>query len=280
VLKGVRSELLRYERADGVKLTARLLLPPGYKEGDGPLPVLVWAYPQDYRSADAAGEDEDTPYRFPRVEGLSPRVWLLRGYAVLEGPTMPLLPRDGRPPNDTYVEQLVANARAAVDALVRRGVADRERIAIGGHSYGAAMVATLLAHTDLFRAGLALSGAYNRTLTPFGFQAERRTLWQAPEVYLRASALGAADRIRAPLLLLHGQADPHPSTPFSQSEALYRALVHHGAPARLVGLPGEGHTPRARESVLHALWEVERWLERYVKHAPPRPEGPGRSHVE
>ena len=261
-----RSEVMRYRRADGLELSALLHLPPGWRPDQGRLPVLLWAYPEE----SSAGEP-DTLHRFPAFEPLSPRAWALRGYAVLDGPLMPVVARDGRPPNDTYVEQLVANARAAVGALVERGVADPERIAVGGHSYGAAMVALLLAHTDLFRAGIAVSGAYNRTLTPFGFQGERRTLWEAPQVYQQASPLLVADRIRAPLLLLHGQRDGHPATPFFQSEALYRALERQGAPARLVGLPGEGHVLRARPSVLHALWEMEQWLEQHVKQAPPRP---------
>lgn len=264
-LRGLNKELITYERADGVELNATLYLPPDYDPSGGPLPMLMWAYPREYKSADAAGQITDSPYRFDRLSGWSTAIWLALGYAVLDGPTMPIIGEGEEEPNDTYVEQLVASAEAAVEELVRRGVAEHGRIAIGGHSYGAFMAANLLAHSDLFAAGIARSGAYNRTLTPFGFQAEQRTFWEAPEVYFRMSPFMHADQINEPILLLHGQADNNSGTFPLQSERLYHALKGLGKTARLVMLPEESHGYRARESVLHMLWEMERWLQRYVK---------------
>ncbi len=271
-LADVQKELIRYERADGVQLTATLYLPPGYDaERDGPLPMLMWAYPQEYKSADAAGQVTDSPYRFVRVGWWSPMLWLIHGFAVLDDPAMPIVGEGDEEPNDTFVEQLVASAEAAVEEVVRRGVADRGRIAIGGHSYGAFMTAHLLAHTDLFRLGLARSGAYNRTLTPFGFQSEERSLWEAPDVYWEVSPFMHADKIDEPILLVHGEADNNSGTYPLQSERFYGALKGHGATVRLVMLPHESHSYRARESVMHVTWETADWLDRYVKDAEPRP---------
>ena len=264
-LVGVQKELIRYKRADGVQLTGTLYLPEGYGEEDGQLPVLMWAYPREFKSAAAAGQMTQSPHRFVRVHHSAPLFWLLEGYAVLDGPTMPIVGEGEEEANDTYVEQLTASARAAVDELVRRGVADPDRVAVGGHSYGAFMAANLLAHTDLFAAGIARSGAYNRTLTPFGFQAEERTLWQAPEVYMEMSPFAQADKIEAPLLLIHGEADNNAGTFPMQSERLFNALKGHGATTRLVMLPLESHGYRGRESVMHMLWEMTTWLDKHVK---------------
>jgi len=269
-MKEVSKEQIRYERADGVKLTATLYLPPGYKKSDGPLPMLMWAYPQEYKSADAAGQVTDSPYRFVRTNSHSPLFWLMHGYAVLDDPSLPIVGEGDEEPNDTYVEQLVAGAKAAVDEVVRRGVADRDRIAIGGHSYGAFMTANLLAHSDLFRAGIARSGAYNRTLTPFSFQAEERTFWEAPEVYFEMSPFMHADQVNEPLLMIHGQADNNSGTFPMQSERFYNALKGLGATCKLVMLPHEAHGYRARESVMHMAYEMTEWLDKYVKNAGPR----------
>ncbi len=263
-LAEIGKEIIRYRRADGIGLNGTLYLPPGYSEGQGPLPLLIWAYPREFRSADAAAQVKGSPYRFNHVAWTSPLPWLKQGYAVLDGPTMPIVGEDGEEANDTYVTQLVSSAEAAVEEVVRRGVADRNRIAIGGHSYGGFMAANLLAHSDLFKAGIARSGAYNRTLTPFGFQSEERTLWQAPDVYYATSAFMHADKIRAPLLLIHGQADNNSGTFPMQSERLYNALKGHGATTRLVMLPHESHGYSARESVMHVFWEMTEWLARHL----------------
>jgi dipeptidyl aminopeptidase/acylaminoacyl peptidase len=266
-LLGAAKELIRYRRADGVELTATLYLPPGKTPEDGPFPLLMWAYPQEFKSADAASQVTDSPYRFARIGWSSPLLFLARGYAVLDDPSMPIVGEGDDEPNDTYVEQLVASARAAVDEVVRRGVAERGRIAIGGHSYGAFMAANLLAHSDLFAAGIARSGAYNRTLTPFGFQAEERTVWQAPEVYVEMSPFMNAQDVDEPLLMIHGTLDNNSGTFPMQSERFYSALKGLGGTTRLVMLPLEGHGYRARESVLHMLWEMDRWLGTYVAGA-------------
>lgn len=263
-LRGVRKEIIRYLRADGTGLNGTLYLPPGYSHGQGPLPLLVWAYPREYKSADAAAQVKGSRHRFTHVSWTSPLPWLTQGYAVLDGPSMPIVGEDGVEANDSYVTQLVSSAEAAVEEVVRRGIADRERIAIGGHSYGGFMAANLLAHSDLFRAGIARSGAYNRTLTPFGFQSEERTLWQAPEVYHAMSAFMHADRITAPLLLIHGQADNNSGTFPMQSERLYNALRGHGATTRLVMLPHESHGYSARESIMHVFREMTDWLARHL----------------
>jgi len=263
-LRGASKEQIRYTRADGIELTATLYLPPGKTPEDGPFPMLMWAYPIEFKSADAAGQVKDSPYRFVRVSWYSPLVFLTRGYAVLDDPSMPIVGEGDEEPNDTYVEQLVASAKAAVDEVVRRGVAEPGRIAIGGHSYGAFMTANLLAHSDLFAAGIARSGAYNRTLTPFGFQAEERSLWEAPEVYFQLSPFMHAEKVNEPLLMIHGQADNNSGTFPMQSERFYSALKGHGATVRLVMLPYESHGYQGRESVLHMLWEMDRWLGKYV----------------
>ena len=239
-MRGVTKELIHYEREDGVKLTGTLYLPGDYdKDRDGRLPVLMWAYPEEYKSADAAGQVTDSPYRFIRVGWYSPALMTLLGYAVFDDPSMPIIGEGDEEPNDTYVEQQVSGARAAVDELVRRGIGDAQRMAIGGHSYGAFMTANLLAHSDLFRLGLPRSGAYNRTLTPFGFQSEERTLWEAPKVYFEMSPFMYADKIDEPILLVHGGADNNSGTYPLQSERFYGALKGHGATVRLVILPHE-----------------------------------------
>lgn len=261
----VRKELITYRRADGVALSGTLYLPPRRSPLDGPLPTLLWAYPREFKNADAAGQVKESPYRFIRVSPLGPLPFVLAGYAVFDDPTMPIIGEGAKEPNDTYVTQLVASAKAAIDELVRRGVTDPKRVAVGGHSYGAFMTANLLAHSDLFRAGIARSGAYNRTLTPFGFQSEERTLWQAPEVYAAMSPFNHANKIKDPILLVHGAVDNNPGTFPIQSERFYNALKGHGATTRYVQLPYESHGYQGRENVLHLLWEMEKWLDTYVK---------------
>lgn len=264
---GVTSRLIRYKRADGVDLSATLYLPAGYDSSQGPLPFLFWAYPREFRSASAASQTVGSPYRFTRPTGMSHLFLLTQGYGVLDGPTMPIIGEGSAHPNDHYVEQLVSSAAAAVDEVVRLGVADRNRIAIGGHSYGAFMTANLLAHSRLFAAGIARSGAYNRSLTPFGFQQEERTYWKALDIYTRMSPFTYADSVKAPILLIHGMADDNSGTFPVQSERFYAALKGNGATVRYVQLPAEAHGYRARESVGHTLWEMVNWLDTYVKRA-------------
>jgi dipeptidyl aminopeptidase/acylaminoacyl peptidase len=260
-----KKQVLKYKRADGVDLSANLYLPPGYKTGDGPLPTLIEAYPTEYKTKAAAGQISGSPYEFPFLYWGSPVPFATQGYAVLENATIPIVGEGKAEPNDTYVEQLVASAKAAIDEGVRLGVVDRNRVAVMGHSYGAFMTANLLAHSDLFKAGIARSGAYNRTLTPFGFQNEERTYWQAPEVYFKMSPFSYADKIKTPLLLIHGEADNNTGTFPMQSERLFSAIKGQGGTVRFVLLPLESHGYAARESVLHMLWEMNNWLNIYVK---------------
>ena len=265
-LKDVHKEFIQYEREDGVQLSATLYLPPDYDaDEDGQLPVLIWAYPREFRSADAAGQVADSPYRFAGMSHWGPHFALTQGFAVVENATMPVVGEGDAEPNDTFVEQLVMSARAVIDELERRGEGDPDRVAIGGHSYGAFMTANLLAHSSLFRAGIARSGAYNRTLTPFGFQAEPRNFWDASDIYFGMSPFMHAAKIEAPILFIHGAEDNNSGTFPMQSERMYAAVSGLGGTARLVMLPEESHGYRARESVLHMLWEQAEWLNRYVR---------------
>ena len=260
-----KKQVLKYKRADGVSLSANLYLPPGYDPKNGPLPTLMEAYPVEYKSKSAAGQVIGSPYQFPVLSWGSPVPFATQGYAVLENATIPIVGEGQAEPNDTYVEQLVASAQAAIDEGVRLGVVDRHRVAVMGHSYGAFMTVNLLAHSQLFKAGIARSGAYNRSLTPFGFQNEDRTYWQAPEIYYKMSPFSYADKIKTPLLLIHGEADNNTGTFPLQSERLFSAIKGNGGTVRFVLLPLESHGYAARESVLHMLWEMNNWLATYVK---------------
>lgn len=264
-MDGVTKEVVEYVREDGVNLSGDLYLPAGYKKGDKALPLLLWAYPSEFKSSDNAGQRRDAPNQFIRYTRTSPILWVAQGYAVLNNAAFPIIGEGDKEPNDTYVEQLVNNAKAAIDKMVEIGVADRSKIAVGGHSYGAFMTANLLANSDLFAAGIARSGAYNRTLTPFGFQNEKRTFWEASDVYLEMSPFVSANKLKTPILLIHGQADNNTGTFTMQSERLYAALKGNGGVTRLVLLPFESHGYVAKESVLHQAWETWRWLEKYVK---------------
>jgi len=265
-IRGVTQELVRYKRDDGVDLSATLYLPAGYdKERDGPLPLLVWAYPREFNDAYTAGQVRGSQYRFTSISGSSHRFLLLEGYAIMDGATMPVVGDDPETVNDTFIEQIVGSAKAAIDYAAERGVGDPERVGVGGHSYGAFMTANLLAHSDLFRAGVARSGAYNRTLTPFGFQSEQRTFWEAPDVYFELSPFMHADKINEPLLLIHGERDNNSGTFPIQSERLYHAVKGHAGTVRLVMLPYESHGYRAEESIMHVLAEMIDWFDRYVK---------------
>ncbi len=269
-LKDVKKEQIRYKRADGVDLTATLMLPPNYEpKRDGPLPLLMWAYPQEFKSASAASQTTGSPYRFNAVSFWGPAAMLSMGYAVLDNPSMPIVGAGDAEPNDTYLPQLVAGAEAAVNEVVRRGVADRNKIAVGGHSYGAFMTGNLLAHTRLFKAGVARSGAYNRTLTPFGFQSEERQYWKARDVYRTMSPFDNADKVKDALLFIHGEEDNNSGTFPMQSERMFQAMKGLGGTARLVMLPNESHGYRARESIMHMLYETNSWLDKYVKNGKP-----------
>jgi len=265
-LSDVQKQFVTYKRADGVTLSGTLYLPPSYKPGTR-LPMFVWAYPQEFTNADAASQVVGSPNRFTLVSGASQLLLLTQGYAVFDGATMPII-GSGETANNTYVEQLVSSAQAAVDYAVNAGVADRARVGVGGHSYGAFMTANLLAHSDIFAAGIARSGAYNRTLTPFGFQNETRTFWEAPEVYSKMSPFWHANKIKEPILLIHGEMDDNSGTFPIQSERFYMALKGHGATARYVTLPYEAHGYSARESNMHVMAETLRWLDKYVKKTP------------
>lgn len=264
--KDVSKEKIKYKRADGIDLSATLYIPAGYERNSGvKLPLIIWAYPREFKSADAAGQVISSPHEFTYLSYGTPVYWAAKGYVVLDEADFPVVGEGEQEPNDTYIPQLVANAEAAIDAVNARGIIDTSRVGIGGHSYGAFMTANLLTHSDLFACGIARSGAYNRTLTPFGFQAEERTFWEATEVYHQMSPFNHAHKLKTPLLLIHGIVDNNPGTFTLQSERYFQALKGHGAIARLVLLPFESHGYAARANIMHLLWEQDQWFERYLK---------------
>ncbi len=266
-LQQVHKELITYRRSDGIELSGTLYLPAGYDfQKKEKLPMVMWAYPQEFKDASSAGQVTSSPHTFIAPNYGSAIFWVTRGYAILDNAAFPIVGEGDEEPNDTFVEQLVANASAAIDAVDKLGYIDRNRVAVGGHSYGAFMTANLLSHSSLFAAGIARSGAYNRTLTPFGFQSEERTYWEAPNVYNTMSPFMHADKMKTPLLLIHGEADNNSGTFPLQSERYFNALKGMGARVRLVFLPRESHGYAARESILHMLWEQDQWLENWVKN--------------
>ncbi|MVN91882.1 S9 family peptidase [Mucilaginibacter aquatilis] len=269
-MQGVTKTKLQYKRGDGIDMTGDLYLPKGYnKDKDGPLPVLIWAYPAEFNSADDAAQIKGSKDRFITISPGGPVFFVTQGYAVLDNASMPIVAKDGKRPNDNFVDQLKLNAEAAINKLSDLGVGDRNRVAVGGHSYGAFMTANLLAHTKLFKAGLAESGAYNRTLTPFGFQNEERTYWDDPKLYYDMSPFSFANQIKTPLLLIHGDADDNTGTYPINSERLFAAIKGFGGTVRFVFLPYEAHGYRGRENLMHKLWEQLEWMNKYVKDAKP-----------
>jgi dipeptidyl aminopeptidase/acylaminoacyl peptidase len=258
---------VKYTRKDGVALSGTLYLPAGYTPGRR-LPLVIWAYPYDYSDASVAGQVRGTPNKFTFLRGASPLFFLTQGYAVLNGAAMPVV-GDPETKNNTFIEQVVSSAEAAINHLDSEGIIDPRRVMVGGHSYGAFMTATLLANSRLFAAGIARSGAYNRSLTPFGFQNERRSFWEAPDVYVNVSPFTRADKIKDPLLIIHGINDDNPGTFPLQSERLFDAINGNGGTARLVLLPLESHGYVCRESVLDVIAEMLEWGERFVKNRKP-----------
>lgn len=264
-IQDVHKEVITYKRADGLDLSATLYLPVDYDENKK-YPMIMWAYPREFVDAFSASQVTSSSNQFTYLSYGTPLYWVNRGYVVLDDAAFPIIGEDGEQPNDTFIEQLIANAKAAIDAVDELGYIDRDRVAVGGHSYGAFMTANLLSHSNLFAAGIARSGAYNRTLTPFGFQAEERNYWEAPEVYYTMSPFMNSEKMKTPLLLIHGEADNNSGTYPMQSERYFNALKGLGAPVRLVMLPNESHGYTARESIMHLLWEQDVWLEKYVKN--------------
>ncbi|MFK8104835.1 MAG: alpha/beta hydrolase family protein, partial [Saprospiraceae bacterium] len=266
-IQNVHKEVIKYKRDDGLELSGTLYLPVGYdKTKKEKMPLLLWAYPREFKDKNSASQSTSNPNRFTYPYYGSMVYWVTRGYVVLDNASFPIVGEGDEEPNDSFRKQLVANGKAAIDAVDKLGYIDRNRVGVGGHSYGAFMTANLLSHSNLFAAGIARSGAYNRTLTPFGFQSEERSYWEAPEIYNSMSPFMHADKMKTPLLLIHGEADNNSGTYPLQSERYFNALKGLGATARLVMLPKESHGYRAKESILHLLWEQDQWLEKYVKN--------------
>ncbi|MBS1856018.1 MAG: S9 family peptidase [Acidobacteria bacterium] len=266
IFRKVKKQLVTYQRPDGVPLSFTLYLPPDYKAGTR-LPTLIWAYPREFNDAATAGQVSGSSKRFTEVTGYSQIFHALDGYAVLDNAAMPVVGANPDVVNNTYIDQIVADAKAAIDKAAEMGVTDPNRVAVGGHSYGGFMTSNLLAHCDLFKAGIAESAAHNRTLTPFGFQSERRTLWQAPDVYLKMSPFMYADKIKTPMLMIHGEMDDNDGTFPIQSDRMYQAVRGNGGIVRLVFLPFEAHGYRGKETIEHVLWERAAWMDKYVKNA-------------
>ncbi len=266
-IQDVHKEVIKYKRDDGLELSGTLYLPVGYDMNKKEkMPMILWAYPREYKDKASASQVTSNPNKFTSPNYGSPIHWVAKGYVVLDGAAFPIVGEGDTEPNDLFRSQLVANAKAAIDAVDKLGYIDRSKVAVGGHSYGAFMVANLLSHCDLFAAGIARSGAYNRTLTPFGFQSEQRSYWEAPDVYYTMSPFMHADKMKTPLLLIHGEADNNSGTYPLQSIRYFNALKGLGATVRLVVLPKESHGYSAKESVLHMLWEQDQWLEKHVKN--------------
>ncbi len=266
-LKKVSKETITYKREDGLDLSGILYLPPGYnKNKPERKPMILWAYPREYKDKNSASQKTNNPNRFIYPSWASPIYWVTQGYVLLDRASFPIIGEKDVEPNDSFRKQLVSNAKAAIDELDKRGYIDPTKVAVGGHSYGAFMVANLLSHSNLFSAGIARSGAYNRTLTPFGFQSEERTYWEAPEIYYNMSPFMHANKMKTPLLLIHGEADNNSGTYPMQSKRYFNALKGLGATVRLVMFPKESHGYRAKETILHLLWEQDQWLEKYLKN--------------
>ena len=266
-IKDVYKEVITYKRNDGVTLTGTLYLPTGYdrKAKTEKLPLLIWAYPTEYKDKNTAGQNTQNPNDFTFPYYGSFVYWTTKGYAVLDDAAFPIIGEGKTEPNDTFIPQLVANAEAAINAVDQLGYIDRKKVAVGGHSYGAFMTANLLTHSNLFACGIARSGAYNRTLTPFGFQSEQRNYWDVPEIYNTMSPFMNADKMKTPLLLVHGDADNNPGTFTLQTERYFQALKNLGAPVKMVLLPKEAHGYVAKENILHLLWEQDQFLEKCLK---------------
>ena len=266
-LSKVDKQVIKYKRNDGVELSGVLYLPVGYdKTSKEKMPMIMWAYPREFKDKSSAGQNTNNPNEFTYPYYGSMVYWVTKGYVVLDDASFPIIGEDKTEPNDDFRNQLVENARAAINAVDKLGYIDKDRVAVGGHSYGAFMVANLLSHSDLFAAGIARSGAYNRTLTPFGFQSEERSYWQAPDVYYTMSPFMHADKMKTPLLLIHGEDDNNSGTYPMQSQRYFNALKGLGAVVRLVMLPKESHGYSSKESIYHVLWEQDQWLEKYVKN--------------
>lgn len=265
-LKDIHKEVIKYKRKDGVELSGTLYLPLGYdKEKKEKLPLLIWAYPQEYKDKNSAGQSSANPNEFTFPYYGSFVYWAAKGYVVLDDAAFPIVGEGKEEPNDTFIEQLVMNAEAAINAVDELGYIDRKKVAVGGHSYGAFMTANLLTHSNLFACGIARSGAYNRTLTPFGFQSEQRNYWEAMDVYSKMSPFTTADKMKTPLMLVHGEADNNPGTFTLQTERYFQALKGFGAPVRMLILPKESHSYVAKENIFHLLWEQDQFLEKYLK---------------
>jgi len=266
-IKDVIKKVIKYKRDDGVELSGTLYLPIDYdttkKEK---MPLLIWAYPEEFKDKNSAGQSDKNPNQFTFPNYGSFIYWVTKGYVVLDDASFPIIGEGDKEPNDTFIEQLVANGKAAIDAVEAMGYIDRSKVAVGGHSYGAFMTANLLTHSDLFACGIARSGAYNRTMTPFGFQSEQRNFWDAHDIYNNMSPFYTADKMKKPILLVHGEADNNPGTFTLQTERYFQAIKGLGGNARMVLLPKESHGYVAKENILHLLWEQEQFLDKYLKN--------------
>ncbi|PCI37627.1 MAG: prolyl oligopeptidase [Elusimicrobia bacterium] len=262
VFSQVKKELITWKRGDGTQLSGMLYYPVDYKKGQK-YPTVVSAYPIEYTSKKLAGQVRGSSNKYSKPYKADYLYFTLKGYALLKRAQMPIV---GHPKtmNDSLIEQLNMNSQSIRKVLTEKGISDPDRIGIIGHSYGAFMVANVLSHSPVFKTGIARSGAYNRSLTPFGFQSERRPFWKAKETYIKVSPFFSADKIEKPILLIHGAIDNNSGTHTMQSKRYYAALKGNGVTSRLVLLPHESHGYSAVETVNHVLWEMIRWFDLHL----------------
>jgi dipeptidyl aminopeptidase/acylaminoacyl peptidase len=267
--RDLKVQRFQVTRVDGFRFWVRVTTPPDAK---GKLPALFWIYPREYAdqaayNASAGRTAAANTGRYTTPGPRSMALLTLAGYAVVE-PDVPIVGPPGRM-NDNYIPDLRNSLWAAIDELDKRGLIDRDRLAVGGHSYGGFSTANALAHTPFFKAGIAGDGNYNRTLTAMTFQTERRHLWDARETYLEMSPLLWANRVNGALLMYHGMEDANVGTDPIHAEHLFRALDGLGKPAALYMYPHEGHGPVAQETVLDLWARWVAWLDMHVKDAKP-----------
>ena len=253
-------------RADGYRFIVNLTLPQDYKPGTR-LPAMFWFYP--YEFTDQAGYDRtlrtNNINQFPNAGPRTIEYLVTQGYAVANFDP-PIFGANGRM-NDNYVSDLVGNLTAVIDELDKQGFIDRSRLGLGGHSYGAFSTVNAMVNTPYFKAGIAGDGMYNRSLTPNGFQSERRDFWEAQKTYLDMSPFFKADKLTGALLMYHSIEDQNVGTAPISSERMMHALQGLGKVASLYMYPYEDHGPAAKETLLDQWARWTAWLDVYVKNA-------------
>lgn len=253
-------------RPDGIRFVTNVTLPSDWREGTR-LPAFFWFYPYEYTSQSEYDRTlrNYNANRFPSGGTRTMEYLTTQGYAVVNF-NPPIIGEQGRM-NDNYVADLRMNLYAVIDELDRQGWIDRNRLGIGGHSYGAFSTANAMVHTPFFKAGIAGDGMYNRTLTPNGFQSERRDLWEGQDTYLEMSPMLHVDQMQGALLMYHGMEDQNVGTAPISSIRMMQALRAQGKNSSLFMYPYEDHGPATLETNLDLWARWTAWLHIYVKNA-------------